>query len=83
MTHLIISKQRLLGACELKLEVYQELGGGKETTSIGNLTVNLSAYAEKGVTSDRYLLHDSKFNSTIKLTIRMNQKSDVGIQFQV
>lgn len=58
----------MLGPCELKLEVYQELGG-KDTIIIGDLTINLAEYANSGLTTRRYLLDDCKFNSTIKVTV--------------
>lgn len=57
----------MLGPCDLKLEVFQELGG-KDTLLIGDLTINLSEYANSGLTTRRYLLDDCKFNSTIKVT---------------
>lgn len=66
MAELVVSKQHMLGPCELKLEVYQELGG-KDTILIGDLTINLSEYANSGLTTRRYLLDDCKFNSTIKV----------------
>ncbi|KAI9486400.1 MAG: N-terminal C2 in EEIG1 and EHBP1 proteins-domain-containing protein [Benjaminiella poitrasii] len=68
---LIIDKQQVLGSCELKLEIYQK--GGKE---IGSLSINLSEYAGLGVTTERYLLQNCKFNSTIELTLRMNIKTE-------
>ncbi|KAI7852572.1 EEIG1/EHBP1 N-terminal domain-containing protein [Circinella umbellata] len=83
MSQLVLNKQQVLGACELKLEIFQELSGGKETHSIGSLTINLSEYADSGVSTRRYLLDQSKFNSTIKLSIRMKPKSDVGTNFHV
>lgn len=67
MAQLIISKQHVLGPCEFKLEVYQELGGSKDTVPIGSLTINLSEYASSGLTTRRYLLDHCKFNSTIKV----------------
>ncbi|KAI8078206.1 uncharacterized protein B0P05DRAFT_542932 [Gilbertella persicaria] len=77
MIQLIINKQQVLGSCELKLEVFQK--GGKE---IGSLSINLSEYAGLGVMTERYLLENCKFNSTIKLSLRMNTKPDAMSQFQ-
>ncbi|KAI8375848.1 hypothetical protein BD560DRAFT_453769 [Blakeslea trispora] len=77
MLQLIINKQQVLSNCELKLEIFQK--GGKE---IGSLSINLSEYAGLGVTTERYLLENCKFNSTIKLSLRMNIKSDLMPQFQ-
>lgn len=67
MAQLVIDKHSMLGACELKLEVFQQISGGKETHSIGDLTINLSEYAGSGVTTRRYLLDHCKFNSTVKV----------------
>lgn len=69
MAHLVISKQHILGPCELRLEVYQELGGSRDTIPIGSLTINLSEYASSGLTTRRYLLDECKFNSTIKVSL--------------
>ena len=73
MSQLVINKQHVLGACELKLEIFQELSGGKETHSIGSLTINLSEYADSGVSTRRYLLDQSKFNSTVKVLYNFPQ----------
>ncbi|KAI8068541.1 N-terminal C2 in EEIG1 and EHBP1 proteins-domain-containing protein [Gongronella butleri] len=81
-TQLVISKQKLLGACELKLEVFQEIGG-KQISSIGDLSINLSEYVDNGMNTERFLLHNTKFNSTMKLAIRMTQVSDPGMAFDV
>ncbi|ORE14598.1 hypothetical protein BCV71DRAFT_229194 [Rhizopus microsporus] len=76
LAHLVISKDNILGPCELKLQVFQEIGGSKDVSFIGKLTVNLSEYAGSGLVSRRYLLDECKFNSTIKLSIRMDQVSE-------
>lgn len=62
MSKLVIDKHQVLSDCELKLEIYQK-GGIK----IGTLSINLSEYAGSGVITERYLLQDCKFNSTIKV----------------
>ncbi|CAO3692316.1 unnamed protein product [Umbelopsis ramanniana] len=81
--HLIVGKDNFLTPCELKLEIIQELNGGKDTHTIGTLMLNLSEYVGSGTTTRRYLLDDCKFNSTLKLAIRLLQKSDNGIKFEV
>ncbi|KAG2174223.1 hypothetical protein INT43_004244 [Umbelopsis isabellina] len=81
--HLIVGKDNILAPCDLKLEVFQELNGGKDTHTIGTLTLNLSEYAGSGTTTRRYLLDDCKFNSTLKLSIRLFQKSDADIKYEV
>ncbi|CAO3613632.1 unnamed protein product [Mucor hiemalis] len=72
LIQLVINKQQILGGCDLKLEIYKK--GDKE--ELGSLTINLSEYAGSGVTTERYLLQNCKFNSTIKLSLRMNVKAD-------
>ncbi|KAI7901230.1 N-terminal C2 in EEIG1 and EHBP1 proteins-domain-containing protein [Cokeromyces recurvatus] len=83
IAHLVITKQRILGPCELKLEIYQELGGSKDTISIGNLTINLSEYAGSGLITRRYLLDHCKFNSTIKLSIKVDQISNTLTEYEI
>ncbi|CAO3673137.1 unnamed protein product [Umbelopsis vinacea] len=81
--HLIVGKDNILTPCDLKLEVIQELNGGKDTHTIGTLVLNLSEYVGSGTTTRRYLLDDCKFNSTLKLSIRLLQKSENGIKYEV
>ncbi|CEP15958.1 hypothetical protein [Parasitella parasitica] len=83
MAQLIISKQKILGSCEFRLEVYQELGGSRDTIPIGSLTINLSEYASSGLTTRRYLLDKCKFNSTIKLSIKVDQKTHSSTEFEI
>ncbi|CAO3637948.1 unnamed protein product [Cunninghamella echinulata] len=71
---LVISKQHLLMPCELKLEIYQEIGGSN-LKQIGSLSLNISEYATLGHITKRYLLEECKFNSLIKLSIQMKQLS--------
>ncbi|KAI9304085.1 EEIG1/EHBP1 N-terminal domain-containing protein [Cunninghamella echinulata] len=63
---LVISKQHLLMPCELKLEIYQEIGGSN-LKQIGALSLNISEYATLGHITKRYLLEECKFNSLIKV----------------
>jgi hypothetical protein len=56
--HLIVGKDNVLTPCDLKLEVYQELNGGKDTHTIGTLALNLSEYVGSGTTTRRYLLDE-------------------------
>ncbi|KAI8640339.1 EEIG1/EHBP1 N-terminal domain-containing protein [Parasitella parasitica] len=83
MAQLIVSKQKVLGSCEFRLEVYQELGGSRDTIPIGSLTINLSEYASSGLTTRRYLLDKCKFNSTIKLSIKVDKKSHSSTEFEM
>jgi hypothetical protein len=70
MSQLLLQKQNVLGPCELKLEIYQT--PGKE---IGSLTINLSEYADRGVSTERYLLENCKFNSSIKVNSNLLRHS--------
>ncbi|CAO3581010.1 unnamed protein product [Absidia cylindrospora] len=79
---LVISKQHFLQPCELKLEIYQEVGGSS-AKQIGSLSINLSEYATFGSITRRYLLEECKFNSFIKLSIDMEQISNVDEPFSV
>ncbi|SAM03147.1 hypothetical protein [Absidia glauca] len=79
---LVISKQQILQPCELKLDIYQELGGGG-TKQMGSLSINLSEYALSGPITRRYLLDECKFNSFIKLSIEMKQLSNENQPFTV
>lgn len=63
----------------LDLEVFQELSSS-ETLQIGKLRLNLAEYAngegrgrEDDVVVRRYLMQDSKINSTVKIGIGMHQ----------
>ena len=60
----------------LDFDVYQELYQGKERHALGKLSLNLAEYA--GVREEvnrRYLLQDSKVNSTLRVAIYMQQVS--------
>ena len=60
----------------LDFDVYQELYQGKERHALGKLSLNLAEYA--GVREEvnrRYLLQDSKVNSTLLVAIYMQQVS--------
>ncbi|RIA92967.1 N-terminal C2 in EEIG1 and EHBP1 proteins-domain-containing protein [Glomus cerebriforme] len=70
---IIIGKDGVLMPCELIIKVKQELSGGKEVNNIGRLLLNLSEYVGLNTMTRRYLLQDSKINSTLKLTINMKQ----------
>ncbi|RIA97683.1 N-terminal C2 in EEIG1 and EHBP1 proteins-domain-containing protein [Glomus cerebriforme] len=70
---IVIGKDGVLMPCELNLKIKQELNGGKEINNIGKLSLNLSEYVGLNEMTRRYLLQDSKINSTLKLTINMKQ----------
>ncbi|SAM00710.1 hypothetical protein [Absidia glauca] len=83
MAELVISKQHMLQPCELKLEIYQEVGGTGAAKQMGSLSINMSEYATSGSITRRYLLEECKFNSFIKLSIDMKQVTKVEEPFDV
>ena len=64
-----IGKDGVLQERILIMEVWLEMISGRERLRIGNLAINLSEYASVKSETRRYLLQDSKMNSTVKLTI--------------
>ncbi|OZJ05186.1 hypothetical protein BZG36_02429 [Bifiguratus adelaidae] len=68
-----VEKEGTLAPIEFRLDIIQELNGGRETSSIGILVLNLSEYLNNGSVTRRYLLQESKINSTLKITITVNQ----------
>ncbi|PKC61632.1 hypothetical protein RhiirA1_348549 [Rhizophagus irregularis] len=63
---IVIGKDGVLVPCELSIK---ELNGGKEVNNIGKLLLNLSEYVGLNSMTRRYLLQDSKINSTLKVNI--------------
>lgn len=57
----------------LILRVFQEYPGVKDRIMLGTATLNLAEYAGMEGVTRRYLLMNSKINSTVKVTIGMNQ----------
>jgi hypothetical protein len=75
---MVIDKSGHLQDAALELQVFQEMYGGKERHALGKLILNLAEYALGGQEIvRRYLLQDSKVNSTLKLGIKMVQLSGV------
>ncbi|KAI9703657.1 MAG: hypothetical protein M1836_007427 [Candelina mexicana] len=78
---LTIDRNGMLQDCEIHLEVLQEYSSGAKggRIALGNVKLNLAEYVEgtdadgeEGITR-RYLMQDSKINSTLKITIIMKQ----------
>lgn len=82
----------MLSPCELKLIVEQrsynpspatpqtQTSFRSESSRFGSLTLNLSAYADRGPITRRYLLRESKTNATLQLTlsvVRLPSNKDV------
>ncbi|KAJ3119142.1 hypothetical protein HK100_000466 [Physocladia obscura] len=67
----------LLAPCELILVVKQEANGGRDAETVGSVAINLSDLAgfqqqmQAPTTVRRFLLHESKLNATLKVSISM------------
>jgi N-terminal C2 in EEIG1 and EHBP1 proteins len=64
-----IGRNGVLQERMLMIEVYVEMISGRERFRIGMVAVNLSEYASVKSETRRYLLQESKMNSTVKVTI--------------
>jgi len=82
IAELVVGKDGVLLPFELRLDVIQELHGGRDTHIIGNLVLNLSEYVGNDAKSRRYLLQDSKVNSMLKLSIVLKQRN-MDVEFTV
>ncbi|RKP36042.1 EEIG1/EHBP1 N-terminal domain-containing protein, partial [Dimargaris cristalligena] len=69
---LVVGKDGVLSPCELHLAIKQVMNQEKPR-NLGVLVLNLAEYAKEGEVTRRYLLQESKSNSTLKITIRMDQ----------
>jgi N-terminal C2 in EEIG1 and EHBP1 proteins len=71
---LTMDKQNMLQECNIDFEVIQDYNSGArgEKITLGHVSLNLAEYAEDGITR-RYLMQDSKINSTLKIGISMKQ----------
>jgi hypothetical protein len=76
-----MDKQNMLQECLIQFEVIQEYNSGArgEKITLGNVSLNLSEYVELqdhdgevGITR-RYLMQESKINSTLKIGIGTRQ----------
>ncbi|KAH0560096.1 hypothetical protein GP486_003377, partial [Trichoglossum hirsutum] len=77
---LTIDKNNTLQGPDIQFEVIQEYSGARgERITLGILKLNLAEYAEGGDgegeegISRRYLMRDSRINSTLKISIAMRQ----------
>lgn len=79
LVRLTIDRNQSLHQCDLVLDVVQEFGSGGrgDKNLLGRIRLNLAEYVDKsdeeeGITR-RYLMQDSKINSTLKVTVIMRQ----------
>ncbi|ODQ63542.1 hypothetical protein NADFUDRAFT_47922, partial [Nadsonia fulvescens var. elongata DSM 6958] len=68
------TRAKCLTDCLIVFEVYLEYSNKDNKTLIGKVELNLSEYAHTDeVVTNRYLLHESKVNSVLNLSIYMEQ----------
>ncbi|KAJ0422401.1 mitochondrial inner-membrane-bound regulator-domain-containing protein [Aspergillus carlsbadensis] len=76
---LTIDRDHMLHECEIQFDVIQEFtsGGHGEKNLLGRVKLNLSEYVDKSDDDEgivrRYLMQDSKINSTLKIGISVQQ----------
>lgn len=76
---LTIDKNQALQECEIQFDVIQEFASRQhgEKNLLGRIKLNLAEYADKSDDEEgilrRYLMQDSKINSTLKLGVIMRQ----------
>ncbi|RAL10001.1 uncharacterized protein BO97DRAFT_479662 [Aspergillus homomorphus CBS 101889] len=77
---LTIDRSQTLHECELYFEIIQEFASGgsnNEKSLLGKIRLNLSEYVDKSDDDEgivrRYLMQDSKVNSTLKVGIALRQ----------
>ncbi|EAW08171.1 N-terminal C2 domain-containing protein [Aspergillus clavatus NRRL 1] len=76
---LTIDRNQTLHECEIVFEIIQELGSGgsSDKNLLGRIRLNLAEYVDKSDDEEgivrRYLMQDSKINSTLRIGIAMRQ----------
>lgn len=74
---LTIDRNHMLQDCDVSFEIIQEFSSGSrgDRMTLGNVKLNLAEYVDRHEDEDgivrRYLMQDSKINSTLKLGIMM------------
>ncbi|KAH8692830.1 N-terminal C2 in EEIG1 and EHBP1 proteins-domain-containing protein [Talaromyces proteolyticus] len=76
---LTIDRNHMLQECEISFEIFQEFSSGSrgDRMTLGNIKLNLAEYVDKSDDEQgivrRYLMQDSKINSTLRVGILMKQ----------
>jgi hypothetical protein len=76
---LTIDRNHALQDCEISFEIFQEFSstGRGDRLLLGNIKLNLAEYVDKSEDPEcvmrRYLMQDSKINSTLRVGITMRQ----------
>ncbi|GAM39179.1 hypothetical protein TCE0_034f10510 [Talaromyces pinophilus] len=76
---LTIDRNHMLQECDISFEILQEFSSGSrgDRITLGNIKLNLAEYVDRSEDDNgivrRYLMQDSKINSTLKVGILMRQ----------
>lgn len=79
LVRLTIDRNQTLHECDILFEIFQEFGSGGrgDKSLLGRIRLNLAEYVDKSDNGEeitrRYLMQDSKVNSTLKVAIVMRQ----------
>lgn len=76
-----IGQDDMLEKLDIEFSVYQELHLNKERLRLGRLKLNLAEFVNKDLSSQRYLLHDSRTNSILRLSIHLELLSTNAQRF--
>ncbi|KAH0607122.1 uncharacterized protein H6S33_003110 [Morchella sextelata] len=68
-----IGRNGMLQEQLLIFEVCQEYAGARERITLGTVQLNLAEYTQVHRDTRRYLMQDSKINSTLKITVALTQ----------
>ncbi|RPB15322.1 hypothetical protein P167DRAFT_551971 [Morchella conica CCBAS932] len=68
-----IGRNGMLQEQLLIFEVCQEYAGARERIALGTVQLNLAEYTQVHRDTRRYLMQDSKINSTLKITVALTQ----------
>ncbi|KAG0129546.1 hypothetical protein HOY82DRAFT_540662 [Tuber indicum] len=68
-----VDRSGMLQELPIVFEVIQEYAGARERIALGSVTLNLAEYTRVNKETRRYLMQDSKINSTLKVSISLEQ----------
>ncbi|CUS15799.1 unnamed protein product [Tuber aestivum] len=68
-----VDRSGMLQELPIVFEVMQEYAGARERIILGSVTLNLAEYTRVNKETRRYLMQDSKINSTLKVSISLKQ----------
>ncbi|RPB04239.1 hypothetical protein L873DRAFT_1759525 [Choiromyces venosus 120613-1] len=68
-----VDRSGMLQELPIVFEIIQEYAGARERIALGSVTLNLAEYTRVHKETRRYLMQDSKINSTLKVSISLDQ----------